>query len=306
MLYTFEEIGKMSTGAVYIVTQDPRYVGLLRTSAERLKTVMPDLPITVFSQFPVSGACYDRVIQVEPSGDGFYDKTRLIRESPYDQTIFVDADIYVAEPFPELFSLLDRFDCAATHEEYLDTDWFHRYPRPDIPTSFPEFNTGILLLKRSALMDRVLVTWADLYKRFLEENPNLAINDQPFFRAALYENEARIATLTREYNCKFRGQGYLAGPVKILHGHVDLKFDIEQIGKTIAVLNASQGPRVYIAGNVYEQELVGRLVSRRKAHKVGSFPELPGSILMRRAKRLKEVLQQRGIAKTLAKVFATK
>ena len=163
----------MSNGAIYIVTQDPRYVDLLRTSAERLKTVMPDLPITVFSQFPVNGACYDRVIHVEPSGDGFYDKTRLIRESPYDQTIFVDADIYVAEPFPELFSLLDRFDCAATHEEYLDTDWFHRYPRPDIPASFPEFNTGILLFKRSALMDRVLVNWAELYKRFLEENPNL-------------------------------------------------------------------------------------------------------------------------------------
>ena len=301
----------MSNGAIYIVTQDPRYVDLMRTSAERLKMVMPGLPITVFSQFPVNGSCYDRVIQVEPSGDGFYDKTRLIRESPYEQTIFVDADIYVAEPFPELFSLLDRFDCAATHEEYLDTDWFHRYPRPDIPASFPEFNTGILLFKRSALMDQVLVKWAELYKRFLEENPNLAnnghlINDQPFFRAALYENDARIATLTREYNCKFRGQGYLAGPVKILHGHVDLKFDVEQIGKAIAVLNASRCPRVYIAGNVYEQEIVGRLVSRRKAHKVGSFPELPGSILLRRAKRLKEVVQQRGIAKTLAKVFATK
>ena len=292
----------MSNGAIYIVTQDPRYVDLLRTSAERLKTVMPDLPITVFSQFPVSGAWCDRVIHVEPSGDGFYDKTRLIRESPYDQTIFVDADIYVAAPFPELFSLLDRFDCAATHEEYLDTDWFHHYPRPDIPASFPEFNTGILLFKRSALMDRVLLNWADLYKRFLEENPNLAINghainDQPFFRAALYENEARIATLTREYNCKFRGQGYLAGPVKILHGHVDLKFDMEQINKAVAVLNASERPRVYIAGNVYEQELVGRLVSRRKAHKVGSFPELPGSILLRRAKRLKEVVQQRATRK---------
>ncbi len=301
----------MSKGAIYVVTQDPRYMGLLRTSAERLKTVMPDLPITVFSQFPVSGACYDRVIPVEPSGDGFYDKTRLIRESPYEQTIFVDADIYVAEPFPELFSLLDRFDCAATHEEYLDTDWFHRYPRPDIPSSFPEFNTGVLLFKRSALMVRVLLNWADLYKMFREENPSLSIkgqtiNDQPFFRAALYKNDARIATLAREYNCKFRGQGYLAGPVKILHGHVDLKFDVEQISKAIAVLNASPRPRVYIAGNVYDQKLVGRLVARRKAQKVGSFPELPGSILLRRARRLKEVVQQRGIAKALAKVFATK
>jgi hypothetical protein len=294
----------MSNGAIYIVTQDERYVELLRISAERLKKVMPGLPITVFSQFPISGGCFDKVIQVEGSSDGFYDKTKLIRESPYERTIFVDADIYVAEPFPELFALLDKFDCAATHEEYLDTDWFQRYPRPEIPVSFPEFNTGILLFKRSAAMDRVLVKWEELYKRFIDQNPKLAINDQPFFREAVYESDVRMATLTREYNCKFRGQGYLAGPVKIFHGHVDLKFDLEQIGKAIAVLNASTRPRVYIAGQVYEQKLVGRLASRRKAHKVGSFPELPGSIMLRRAKRLKQVIEERGLAKTLGKVFS--
>jgi hypothetical protein len=296
----------MSTGAIYIVTKDERYVELLRTSAERLKAVMPDLPVTVFSQFPIDNRCFDKVIRVDGSSDGFYDKTKLIRESPYERTIFIDADIYVAEPFPELFSLLDRFDFAATHEEYVNSDWFNRYPRPDIPASFPEFNTGIFLFKRSASMDRLLLHWGELYKQFIEQNPKVAINDQPFFRVAAYQSDVRIATLTREYNCKFRGQGYLNGPVKILHGHVDLKFDVKQIGKAISVLNASTRPRVYIAGHVYEQKLVGRLASRRKAHKVGSYPELPGSILLRRVNRLKQVVKERGIAKTLAKVFSTK
>lgn len=296
----------MSNGAIYIVTQDERYVELLRISAERLKAVMPDLPITVFSQFPITSSCFEKVIRVAGSTDGFYDKTKIIRESPYDRTIFVDADIYAAQPFPELFTLLDRFDCAVTHEEYLDTDWFHRYPQPNIPASFPEFNTGIFLYKRSASMDRLLIRWAELYKQFIDQNPKLAINDQPFFRVAAYESDVRIATLTREYNCKFRGQGYLNGPVKILHGHVDLKFDVKQIGKAISVLNASTRPRVYIAGQVFEQKLAGRLASRRKAHKVGSFPELPGSIMARRAKRLKQVVQERGIVKTLAKAFSTK
>jgi hypothetical protein len=152
----------MSTGAIYIVTQDQRYVELLRTSAERLKAVMPDLPVTVFSQFPIDNRCFDKVIRVDGSSDGFYDKTKLIRESPYERTIFIDADIYVAEPFPELFSLLDRFDFAATHEEYVNSDWFNRYPRPDIPASFPEFNTGIFLFKRSASMDRLMLNWDEL------------------------------------------------------------------------------------------------------------------------------------------------
>ncbi|HEY4905384.1 MAG TPA: hypothetical protein VIH89_18040 [Candidatus Sulfotelmatobacter sp.] len=296
----------MSNGAVYIITQDRRYVDLLLTSAASLKRAMPDLPITVFSQFPVESAYFERVIPVQPTQDGFYDKTTLIRQMPYERTLFIDADTYVVEPVPELFSVLDRFDCAATHEEYVNTDWFNRYPRLDIPASFPEFNTGIMALKRSEKMDRFLESWGELYQSFLAEKPGQPINDQPFFRAAAYASDVRIATLTREYNCKFRGQGYLNGTVKIIHGHVKFQLTVGQANRAINVLNASKKPRVYIAGTVYEQKLVGRLVSRRKAHKVGSFPELPGSIMLMRANRLKEVIKERGIRNTLAKVFAAK
>lgn len=296
----------MSNGVVYIITQDSRYRDLLLTSVASLKRVMPHLPVTVFSQFPIESNDVDKVVFVEPTKDGFYDKARLIRKSPYQRTLFVDADIFVAEAFPELFSLLDRFDVAATHEEYLSTDWSRVYPRIDVPTSFPEFNTGILLIKRSEKTDRLLAHWSDLYQKFLEENPNKQINDQPFFRVAAYYSDVRIATLTREYNCKFRGQGYLNGPVKILHGHDEYRLDAGHVGKAIGVLNASHRPRVYIAGEVYEQTIVGRLVGQRKAHKVGSFPELPGSILLRRAKRLREVVRERGVSKTLAKVFTVK
>ena len=71
----------MSSGAVYIITQDPRYVDLLMTSAGSLKRVMPDLPIRVFSQFPVDRSLFENVEFVEPTQDGFYDKSRLIENS---------------------------------------------------------------------------------------------------------------------------------------------------------------------------------------------------------------------------------
>jgi len=295
----------MSQGAIYIITQDPRYVGLLQTSAQSLKRVMPDLPITVFSQFPVESALFEKVIRVEPTSDGFYDKTQWMMGAPYDRTLFIDADTYVVDAVPELFALLEQFDCAATHEEYLSTDWFHHYPRPDIPASFPEFNTGILMLKKSERVDRLLRDWGNLYQIFLREKPGTKTNDQPFFRAAAYGSDVRIATLTREYNCKFRGQGYLNGRVKILHGHVDFKLEPWRAQAAEAVLNRSQRPRVYVAGKVYDQDLVGRLVSRRKARKVGAFPELAGTVeLMKmRARRLKEIVRQRGLGSTIRKVF---
>ena len=161
----------MQNGAIYILTQNDRYVNLALQSIASVKRVMPDLPVTVFSQFPISSPLIERVISVQPAQDGFYDKTRIMRESPYERTIFIDADIFVVEPFPELFGLLDRFDIAATHEEYVNTDWFHRYPRKDIPTSFPEFNTGIMVFKRGPQINALMKDWEGLYAAYLAEKP---------------------------------------------------------------------------------------------------------------------------------------
>jgi len=282
----------MTRGAIYVVTHDQRYLYLLHASAESLKRVMPELPVTVFSQFPVEGPYFDKVWKVEPVGDGFYDKARLMLESPYEQTVFVDTDIYAVQRFDGLFSLLDRFDFAATHEEYLNTDWFSHYPRPDIPACYPEFNTGILAYRRSAAMSQLLENWSDLYKTFLSQNPGKATNDQPFFRAAAYYSEARAATLGREYNCKFRGQGYLNGPVKLLHGHVKFEMKFDYMRRVAGVMNASAKPRVYIGGKVFDQKISGRLWGRRKAHKVGSFPE-PESVTLLRLRKLKEIIIRR-------------
>ena len=75
----------MTRGAIYVVTHDPRYLNLLRASVESLKRVMPELPVTVFSEFPVEGLLFSEARKVEPAGDGFYDKARLMLESPYEQ-----------------------------------------------------------------------------------------------------------------------------------------------------------------------------------------------------------------------------
>jgi hypothetical protein len=283
----------MSIGAIYVITRDERYVNLLRASVESLKGAMPDLPITVFSEFPVTHSALDRVIPIKAVGDGFYDKARMMLDSPYEKTIFLDADIYVAEAFPEVFALLERFDCAATHEEYLNTDWSNYYPRPDVPESFPEFNTGVLVYRRSSAMHRTLQEWGRLYREYLEKNPGQAINDQPFFRIAAYFGDARIATLGREYNCKFRGQGYLNGKAKLLHGHVRFKMNPIYMRSVAALINASDRPRVYVAGNVYEQRVSGRLFGRRQARKVGSFSE-PEPMLNLRAKKLRERIKSTG------------
>lgn len=294
----------MTSGAIYIITQNPRYVGLLLSSARSLKNAMPQLPITVFSEFEIPPTeLFENITRVKGSADGFYDKTLFMQQSPYERTLFIDADTYVVDPISELFLLLDRFDCAATHEEYSNTDWSNCYPLPEVPESFPEFNTGILAFGRNQRVEVLFKEWAGLYQEFSKKFPAQRINDQPFFRRAAYRSEARIATLTREYNCKFRGQGYLNGRVKILHGHVDLKLEDRFVQRAESVLNKSVKPRVYIAGKVYEQDLVGRILDRRKARKVGQFPLLSEPVIMAGARKLRQIVRTAGLGKTLLKAI---
>ena len=60
----------MQNGVIYILTQNERYVNLALQSIASVKRVMPDLPVTVFSQFPISSPLIERVISVQPAQDG--------------------------------------------------------------------------------------------------------------------------------------------------------------------------------------------------------------------------------------------
>lgn len=293
----------MSRGAIYVVTQNESYLRLLNGSVESLKRVMPELEVTVFSQFPVNCADVDHVVKIEPSDDGFYDKTRILAESPYEQTLFLDTDTFVLAPVPELFELLNQFDLAVTHEEYGNTDWSNRYPHADIPQCYPEFNTGVMVFRRSTAQARLFGQWLELYEQFRSDKPTLKIGDQPFFRVAMYFGAVRVATLTREYNCKFRGQGYLNGMVKVLHGHHKLKLEREYVEKVSAVLNASMRPRVYIGGKVFEYRIEGHLFGHRVGRKIGEFPEPPESLARLRGEELKQRLTQEGVAPFLKRVL---
>jgi hypothetical protein len=91
--------------------------------------------------------------------------------------------------------------------------------------------------------------------------------------------------------------------VKILHGHVDLRLDQSFVRKALRVLNASTRPRVYVAGKVYRQKLVGRILDRRKPDFVGRFPLLPEPVIVAGAKRLRQMLKERGVRTMFMKLI---
>lgn len=230
----------MERGVLYVAVGN-EFVNEATVSARTLRREMPDINIAVVSNQSISGSVFDTIIQLENPSFGFRDKVAGIRHSPFDQTVYLDTDVFVAEGFPELFEVLNQFDIAATHNPNRDLDTSDL----GVPASFPEYNTGVLAYETSACTD-LFEAWADKYR-------DDHAHDQPSFRKAVYESDVRIATLPREYNCMIRYPGKVVEPVKIFHSRLlemdspgaPKYFDVED---AVDKVNQYEGHRIYKRG----------------------------------------------------------
>lgn len=60
---------------------------------------------------------------------------------PDDRNLYLDVDTYVCGEVDELFELLDSFDIGATYGLRPQSE------ETNIPDSFPELNTGVLVYR---------------------------------------------------------------------------------------------------------------------------------------------------------------
>jgi hypothetical protein len=230
---------------------------------------MPGLPVTLFTDQDFAAnsdaaGLFDDVARVQLSGPPLREKLRLFNCSPYQQTLFLDTDTYLLADVSELFDLLDNFDLAATHDHSYQ-DWFPA--EANVPRSFRELNTGVLVYRKSAQTGRFLedcLVWYDRLAslpgpRFRGEMPN-----QPAFRAAVFHSALRVAALPAEYNCRFPYFGHASGDIKLLHGREFLsEFCERELEKAGAALNAATTPRVFVAGDVWTLARSNSHFSRR-------------------------------------------
>jgi hypothetical protein len=216
---------------------------------------MPHLAVTLYTDRRVAAADVDEVVVF--AGDGYLSRIPVLEASPYERTLFLDSDTYVCGDLAGVFALLDEFDIALAHAPTRAM-----YEVEGVPDSFPEFNAGVILYRRSDRVIAALRDWADRFARFQEqrdrgeirwlrpEGKRIRMHDQGGLRAALYRSGLRIATLPPEYNCRFTQPGFVDGPVRILHGR---GLDLAEVA---AALNARTARRGY-------EERGGRLKVRR-------------------------------------------
>ena len=218
----------MSRGAVYIIIdfnnpgdyfddiniKKNYYLNLAIRSAKSIKTYMPDLPITLFTNINhdlLVDTPFDNFMNIPVHIDDMWiSKFECLKISPYDQTVHMDADTYVCDQFYEVFDSLERYDLAST----MSVSWNTR-KMFNVPDSFPELAFGVFWWRKNEVVNEFFDNTIELLKK--RKNGC----DEPFVRTALYNSDVKFYVLPWEYNCLYTHPVYLFGKVKVMHGHSD-------------------------------------------------------------------------------------
>jgi len=213
----------------------------VEASAKRVNAVMGEYPITLVTDTPVDVDAVDTLVLDETEFTKS-DKPRSLLKSPYDRTLYLDSDIWLYDGVPELFDILDRFELGLVKDplEPHVHDRDEPHPIDGVPEAFPEFNTGVMVFRKTANV-------VALFERWKNHCGPTERRDQRSFRPALYHSDVRFTALPPRYNCIYREANALNGEVKVFHGALvdtrpaDHPIDVEDAVETI---NRHDGSRI--------------------------------------------------------------
>lgn len=226
----------MTTDGVLYIGTAKEYLKESVKSARSVAEQNPSLGLAVVTSPALARdketKIFNHVITVEDIFDDVRDKCYNLHKTPFDRTLYLDADTYVVDDICQIYKILDKADIAVWMGYKLtEID--------EIPDCFKEPNGGVMLYRMNNKMNKFLFEWRNQYKKQVQGNleysninkPNTnsledassfgRYHDQPPLRKALYQCDLSYHVLPPEYN--FKGQGKSAeDKVKILHfGNMD-------------------------------------------------------------------------------------
>jgi hypothetical protein len=218
-------------GVIYSVTQSIAYLEAALISAIALRKLEPNLPITILSDHPLLDqlplAPYNITPQKHPAPPGAsstftsrWIKTRFNEFTPYDETLFLDADILPLQPVSPLWDLLEDSDWAMATDRLPTIALCDHIAQPEkdytlqiVPGQAMQYNGGVILWRRNAATDGLFDRWHREWLLFKNQ-------DQLALARAIYSGDLPIATLPKTYNISpiDAAPHFAAGdPVHLLH-----------------------------------------------------------------------------------------
>ena len=208
----------MQRGVIYIVWGS-RIEPWLERSMASLKAVHPELPVEVF-----------RLGEVDDPVKGLLEKSKMMRLTPFEETLFLDADTVVIDRLDFGFEKAAQFGFACA---ICECPWARRYSATFKDESV-EYNTGVLFFTRKAAP--VFELWekyapaVDSTIVFLLDGKKAGqrYNDQAAFAKAVADSGMQPFVLPLNWN--YRPQFYRTffGPLKVWHGYAAVPAEMEK------------------------------------------------------------------------------
>ena len=151
---------KMKRGIIYLASGGRSYLGELLTSFQSLRRHEPELPVTVFSRFELpKGLPHCTAEPITSQEHPLKLKVLTLKESPYEETLFLDTDTTIRGPLKGIFDQLGSHDFAAANSH--EADWSVKPMRFVAMVKPRDYNTGVLLYRKSEPMRRFLAGWEE-------------------------------------------------------------------------------------------------------------------------------------------------
>lgn len=193
-------------GVLYVVWGDKVDEAVLQRSLDSLASHHPELPVHV-----------ERL----GAGASLLDKARMLDLSPFDETLFLDADTVVLDRLDFGFESAIRYGLACS---ICECPWARRYG--GIEGDMVEYNTGVLFFTHEArlLFDAWQRLASDVDSSILMVDVDgqlsrMPLNDQAGFALAVTETGFRPFVLPFNWNFRPRWHKSWFGPIKIWHDY---------------------------------------------------------------------------------------
>ena len=203
----------MTRGVVYIVWGDLAKARV-KTSIASLKRFHPDWPVHV------------QELGAEFEGyRGLLEKSRMNDFSPFEETLYLDADTTVMGPLDYGFEQAERFGLACTH---CVCPWARRYNKIPQRADTVEYSTGAMFwvkAKMQGLFDEWKRATAVLDSTILFNQDGKVLRapygDQGIFSAVVEAMGFNPFVLPINWNFVPQKQDYFFGPLKVWHDYLE-------------------------------------------------------------------------------------
>lgn len=206
-----------SLGVVYIVTKSIKHLKEAIFSAKSLHKKSPHINVTLMTDLDLTRKdteykYFNQILKVEANEHPLKLKVKLLSNSPYQQTLFLDSDTEILKDITPIFTNLNNCDfaiCNAPNVDWSyspnDSNFFKGYHRIN------SFNTGVFLYSNSTLVKKFLQQWYETMKPQDESqmSPGKYCDQHYFnkiFRKVLKDNILRVEILD---NCIWNARGFL-------------------------------------------------------------------------------------------------